>query len=224
MKLIIIGCEYAGTTTLAHAIDDWMYQVMGARFPLIHDHFKFPHTVGHPSQLTAAEQRQLLALSPRIKETIQRHNLYYHTPYRHAPETDFVVIGLHIEEAIYAQLYFGYGGVGERNDRAAVARQIEHRIMQYAPETVLVLVTASPDVIAKRMKQNSHQSQVLKEQDIELVLGRFEQEYRRSIIPSKLTLDTGVRSVRESVEEFAQIVDPYLTGHDRLRMLTSRIR
>ena len=224
MKLVIVGCEYAGTTTVANAIDDWMCQVMGARFPLIHDHFKFPHTVGHPSELTAAEQRQLLALSPRIKETIQRHNLYYHTPYQHAPETDVVVIGLHLEEAIYARLYFGYGGPGERNDRAAVARQIEHRIMKYAPETVLVLVKAVPEVIAKRMQQNPHQSQVLKEQDIELVLRRFEQEHRRSIIPSKLTLDTGVRSVSETVEEFAQMVDPYLTGYDRMRMLTSRIR
>ena len=42
MYLILAGCEYAGTTTLAHAINEWMQASMGAEFKLIHDHFKLP--------------------------------------------------------------------------------------------------------------------------------------------------------------------------------------
>ena len=42
MYLILTGCEYAGTTTLAHAINEWMQASMGAEFKLIHDHFKLP--------------------------------------------------------------------------------------------------------------------------------------------------------------------------------------
>ena len=56
MRLILIGCEYVGTTTPAYAIDHWMEATIGARFPLIHDHWKIPHTSGHPDDSTPAEQ------------------------------------------------------------------------------------------------------------------------------------------------------------------------
>ena len=58
MRLILTGCEYSGTTTLAHAINDWAEKVMGARFPLIHDHYKIPHVSGHPPNLTPEQQEQ----------------------------------------------------------------------------------------------------------------------------------------------------------------------
>jgi len=38
MYLILIGCEYAGTTTLAHAINEWTQESLGTEFKLIHDH------------------------------------------------------------------------------------------------------------------------------------------------------------------------------------------
>ena len=52
MRLILVGCEYVGTTKLANAIDDWMASSMGVRFSLIHDHWKIPHTSGHPDDST----------------------------------------------------------------------------------------------------------------------------------------------------------------------------
>ena len=61
MKLLIVGCEYAGTTTLAHAIDDWMAEAMGSRMRLIHDHWKIPYTVGHPANISEEEERQFLS-------------------------------------------------------------------------------------------------------------------------------------------------------------------
>ena len=52
MYLILAGCEYAGTTTLAHAINEWMQETMGTEFKLIHDHFKLPDTKPHGPDLT----------------------------------------------------------------------------------------------------------------------------------------------------------------------------
>ena len=80
MKLFLIGCEYSGTTTLAHAINEWTKKTMDKEFTLIHDHFKLPDTNPHGPALTEEEVAQFAALSPRLTEVIQRHNLYYHTP------------------------------------------------------------------------------------------------------------------------------------------------
>ena len=146
MKLLIVGCEYAGTTTLAHAIDDWMAEAMGSRMSLIHDHWKIPYTVGHPANISEEEERQFLALSPWLKDNVQRHNLYYHAPRQSSSGdgADKLVIGMHVDDAIYGPRYFGYGGPGEQFDRRDVSRKIEHLIVSYEPETVLVLVKASP--------------------------------------------------------------------------------
>ena len=80
MRLILIGCEYSGTTTLAHAINEWTKETMDKEFTLIHDHFKLPDTKPHGPELTEEEIAQFDALSPRLTEVIMRHNLYYHTP------------------------------------------------------------------------------------------------------------------------------------------------
>ena len=83
MKILLVGCEYSGTTTLAKAIFKWGEEQMGAEFGLFHDHWKIPNTSGHTledeaSRLTDEEQEQVQALSPKIKEMVQRHSLYYH--------------------------------------------------------------------------------------------------------------------------------------------------
>ena len=84
MKLILVGCEYSGTTTLALAVNEWMKETTGSDSRLIHDHWKIPHTSGHlPNDishfLTEEEQAQVLGLTPKLKEMHQRHSLYYHT-------------------------------------------------------------------------------------------------------------------------------------------------
>jgi hypothetical protein len=230
MKLLLVGCEYAGTTTLAHAIDDWMEQAMGTRLSLIHDHWKIPYTIGHSTdqtnqaEITEEEEKQFLALSSRLKDNVQRHNLYYHTPRQpsssHNP--DKMVIGMHIEDGIYGPHYFGYGLPGDRFDRRDVTKKIEHLIVTYESETVLVLVKASPEVIARRMKESPHRNGVLQEKDIEFILDRFEQEYRISLIANKITLDTSASSVERTVAEFVRKMEPYFGVADRLRMVSHR--
>jgi hypothetical protein len=218
MRLFLIGCEYSGTTTLAHAINEWTKETMDKEFTLIHDHFKLPDTKPHGPELTEEEIAQFDALSPRLTEVIMRHNLYYHTPAKPSSGEDFLGIGIHIEEGIYGPLYYGYGGPGELGDRQTIAKSLEQRILNYAPETVLILVKASPAVIAKRMKENPHKYPVVPEQDIPDVLQKFEEAYQNSPIRSKITLDTSTATIDETVAEFAEKIRPHLTESELMKL------
>ena len=53
MKLILIGSEYAGKTTLANEITTWLIETMGSG-RTFHDHFTIP-----PSELPEAEQERI---------------------------------------------------------------------------------------------------------------------------------------------------------------------
>ena len=46
---------------------------------------------------TPEEQQQILALSPKAKKMIQRHNMAYHTTPEALRSPDYLTIGLHIE-------------------------------------------------------------------------------------------------------------------------------
>jgi hypothetical protein len=218
MRLFFIGCEYAGTTTLAHAINAWGRDTLGIQFSSIHDHWKIPHVIGHPPDLTPEEQEQFLALTPKIKEAFQRHNLYYHTPTK-PDDLDYIIIGHYIEDTIYAQLYYNYGQEQQAGDRLIHSKNIENQILKYTPQIVLIHVKASPEVIARRMRENPHPHSLVPPQDIELVLRRFQEEFNRSIIPRKITLDTSTATVEESLAEFIEKIQPYLTQADQLRVL-----
>ena len=218
MRLFLIGCEYSGTTTLAHAINEWTKKTMGKEFTLIHDHFKLPDTKPHGPELTEEEIAQFDALSPRLTEVIMRHNLYYHTPAKPSSGEDFLGIGIHIEEGIYGPLYYGYGGPGELGDRQTIAKSLEQRILNYAPETVLILVKASPEVIAKRMKENPHRYPVVPEQDIPDVLQQFEDAHQNSSIRFKITLDTSTATIDETVAEFVEKIRPHLTEAELMKL------
>ncbi len=222
MYLILIGCEYAGTTTLAHAINEWTKESMGTEFKLIHDHYKLPDTKPHGIELTPDEITAFQRLSPRLTEVIQRHNLYYHTPWDSGADDNFLGIGLYFEELIYAPLYYGYGGRGEMGDRGLIARILEQRIVRFRPDAVLILVQAAPDVIRKRMAENLHAYPVVPDGDVEHIIQRFEEEYGNSLIRHKFTLDTSNATVSESVAEFVDKIHPYLTDGDLLRLALRR--
>ena len=142
MKLILIGCEYSGTTTLALAINEWMRETTGRGFGIIHDHWKIPHTSGHlptdtVSFLSEEEQMQVLTLSPKLKEMHQRHSLYYHTP-RGRSDGNKLIIGYHFDDSVYGQLYFEYGRPTDPHDRRLVGRRVEQTVLSHEPDTVLV--------------------------------------------------------------------------------------
>lgn len=219
MRLILVGCEYVGTTTLAHAIDDWMDQKMGVRFSLIHDHWKVPHTSGHPDDSTPEEQEWLLQATPKFKEMHQRHSLYYHVQAGTFDHDDGMVVGGAIEDGVYGPMFFGYGGPDHRLDRETVQHQWERTILKFTDETVLVHVTADSEVIKKRLNDDPHENMVISEGDIDRVKTRFAELVDWSIIPHKITLDNS-GPVEQTMAEFERKIEPLLTDHDRTRMST----
>ena len=213
MKLILVGCEYAGKTTLANEIVKWIDSTLGGARGF-HDHFTIPS-----NELTAEDRDQFMALSPRLKEMFQRYIIEYHLQPAFYNDPDHNMTGFHIEEAVYAPLYYGYGGKGEYAERTTMARAAEKTIMEEAPDTVLILIKASAAVVAQRMRENPQPRGVLQEKDIEYVLQRFEEEHQASLIRRKFILDTTTATVEETLAEFADQIEPYLTDTDRLRML-----
>ena len=172
MRLIIAGCEYSGTTTLSQTFGDWGAANMeGGRWGPneYHDHWKLPHVSNfsppapdevanvvacYPDTkygdytrtgLNHEEQAQIMALSPKLKEMLQRYHLQYHLHPSFYAQDDHIMVGAHIDEGIFGPIYFGYGGGGQYADRRPSMRHYEEQILGLAPDTILVLVTASAD-------------------------------------------------------------------------------
>jgi len=217
MRLILVGCEYVGTTTLAHANDDWMDANMGVRFSLIHDHWKIPHTSGHPDDTTPEEQEWLLAATPKMKEMHQRHSLYYHAQAGTFTHDDGMVIGGAIEDGVYGPMFFGYGGPDHRLNRETVQHQWENTYLHFTDETVLVHVMADSDVIARRLRDDPHENGIISESDIERVKQRFAELVDWSVLPKKISVDNS-GSIEDTLSEFVSKIEPYLTELDRSRM------
>ena len=221
MRLIITGCEYTGKTTLANGIAKWIEETLGPPIPQgmppFHDHFTFPD-IAH-GELTEEEYEQVRALSPRLKAMIQNHQILYHMNPAFYADHDNIMVGFHIEDAVYGPLYYGYGDDGSRS---AIARSIENHIMEVARDTVLILLKASPETISKRLKESPHPLGVLREQDIENVLARFAEECASSTLRYRLTYDTTETSIDETLQQFAKDIGPHLSERDRSRLLAHR--
>ena len=247
MHLIMVGCEYAGTTTLGTAISKWAEANFGGNFGF-HDHWKIPH-ISHPPGKSAEENdkayadwlagkgedptrmglsedevKQFMALSPKLKESYQRFHMEYHVSDSFYGDAHHNQIGFHIDEAVYAPLYYGYGGPGEYADRQWYARHIEQTVLRHAPDTILVLVKASPDIIRKRMKAAPHRHSLLQDKDIETVLAKFDEQFGQSFIRQKVSIDTSNASVEQSLVEFVDKVEPFITQADRLRMMDRMLK
>ena len=232
MQLVLIGCEYAGTTTLARSVFDWVNANLDGGMPFFHDHWKLPFTSGHqehdaPLAPTAEEQEQVLGLSPKLKEMYNRYSLYYHARPSSFRRADYVAVGLHIEESIYGPLYWGYGIKGTWPvgvERRVVQGLVEKELLLHAPDLVLALVKASPDLIRRRMAEDPHPHQVVPNKDIEMVSARFEEEFERSAITNKLTVDTSADTVEQSLASLLEQYDPFLNDADKLRIVVKKMK
>ena len=67
MRLILIGSEYVGKTTLGKEIATWWMAHTGALHAVFHDHFVVPHLV-HVDDKTEAEEAQIAELIPSLLE------------------------------------------------------------------------------------------------------------------------------------------------------------
>lgn len=174
MRVIVVGCEYTGVTTLIEGLMDW-----GHERDMNHhldDHFTIPDR-----QHLAPEDRETMAnLSPALKERFQRMQLVYHIRLMH--RFDHILLGgFHIEEAIYGPLYYYPGGA------ASEIRQYEEEMPKNA---ILVHLTASAEMIQRRMEANLHEYSLIKTEDIPMLLDRFQEEFDASLIPNKIQIDT----------------------------------
>ena len=234
MRLIIIGCEYTGKATLAANISRWMIETMGESLVRWHDHFVVPRLDRH-TIITAAgsgavigkdehdlntdeDEEQIMSLRPNVLEQLQRHNVWRHMHPGLLGADDVLFINFYYAEAVYAPLYYGYGAPGTFADRSARAREWDSELAPYAPDMVLVHVTADPATVAERMARSPRIRGILKEQDIPLVLDRFREEYEASSIKHKLALDTTGSTPHETLGQFLDGIRPHLTETDLRRM------
>ena len=168
MNLIIVGCEYAGKTTLANEIVEWTNRTMGGG-RTFHDHFSIPSP-----ELTPEGQEQMLAASVEIKEMFQRYMIQYHMNHSFYSDSDHNMVGFHIENYIYGELYYGFDTAYQ--DR--VFAHEERELMREAPHSILLLLKASPEVIRQRMKDNPHEYQVVQDGDVEDRAGALRGAFR----------------------------------------------
>jgi hypothetical protein len=206
MRLIVVGCEYTGVTTLIEGLMAW-----GDQHGIHHhldDHFAIPDS----QHLTLEESQAMLALPPVLKERFQRFQLVYHVRLLHRYQ-HILLGGFHIEEAVYGPLYY-YPGVSTAG------------IREYEPDmpedTILVHLKARPDVIASRLSAHPHEHTVIAEADIPMLLERFEEEYRASWLHHKFQIDTSDLSPEDLLQTFLDRSVPYLNSRDALtRMMGS---
>ena len=106
---------------------------------------------------------------------------------------------------------------------------MDAQVNELLPGMVLVLMKASPESIRRRVQEGEspfpsrHVDTLFQEKDTEVVLGRFEEEYERSLIPRKFVLDTTDASIEESMAEFKRQMKTHITSEDRLRFLSREI-
>ena len=238
MRLLVIGCEYAGKTTLAQKVSRWMIEEMGVSHVRWHNHYVVPHLDRHlivraredPSTVvsgkkdadlnTEEDEKQMMTLAPSLLEQFQRHMIWRHLhPDMYRGPDDALTINGHYADAVYAPLYYGYGEPGSFADRRQRARAWDCELMSLAPDTVLVMVKASAEVIRRRMRQSPRPRCVVRDRDVELVLDRFQEEYDSSLITRRFALDTTAAPVKETFHEFLRKMWPHLTQVDLLRLV-----
>ena len=104
---------------------------------------------------------------------------------------DFLMIDFYYGDAVYAPLYYGYGGSDDAfSDRRKRAREWDTEVMMQAPDTVLVLLRASAEAVRRRMSLNPHPGSILRTDNVPIVLRRFDEEYADSQIERRFALDT----------------------------------
>jgi hypothetical protein len=168
----------------------------------------------------------MLALNPGLMEHYQRYQIFNKLTPGYVEMADLFLIDWYYSDAVYAPLYYGYGGTGQYADRRLMARSLDADVLSLMPDMVLVLVKASPEVIRRRVIEarspfpGRHKDTLFQAEDTETVLERFEEEYERTLFSRKFVLDTTSATAEESLSEFIRQIKPFITADDRLRLLS----
>jgi thymidylate kinase len=207
MRLIIIGCEYTGKSTLLNSLAQW------GRKQGIHFHLDDHFTIPGEQHLGEEDKKAMVNLTPTLKERFQRFQVYYHIDVAHKNQ-NIILVGFHIEEVIYGPLYY------YPSHQVGYAREVEEKMPS---DTILILLTASPEVIAKRMEERPHEYNVIKKEDIPTLLNRFSEEFNRSLIQKKFRIDTSNLTPEDLFEQFMSSVVNHLSAEELLRMLVRKM-
>ena len=229
MRFIIIGCAYAGKTTLAVEISKWMIREHGRPFARWHNHFIAPHLERHlvvnrgaadrfdvvreetPDRDPDAMVAQFRSMAPAMLESFSRHMIWHHLhPSMFHDDPDCLFIDFYYGDAVYAPLYYGYGEPGSFADRDRRARAWDGHVAQLAPDTVLVLVRASASVIRERMRLAPRPESFLQDGHVERVLAEFERQYANALIPRRIAVDTSSGCANAAFDSFLSQMAPHL--------------
>jgi hypothetical protein len=204
MRVMVVGCEYSGVSTLIDGIDRW--GLARGIYHHLDDHFTIPDAF----HLTEEEQAGMLGMLPAIKERFQRFQIVYHVHLMHKFE-HVLMGGFYIEEMVYGPRYY-YPGK---------QIQIREYEVDLPRDTILVHLHARPEVIRKRMADAPHPHSLVPAGDVEIVLNQFREEVRASWIPRKFEIDTSDLSPDQLLQAFLGGSVPHLNATDgNTRLLT----
>jgi len=171
------------------------------------DHFTIPD-----ASLPKKDRDVMLTLSPEFKERFQRFQMVYHIRILRVFR-DAIEVGFYSEDAVYGPLYYGY-----KPDFLAI-RHMRELEKELPSNTILVLLTASQEAIEKRMEEAHHEYQVIKKEDVPLLLAKFEEEFRASTIHAKIRIDTTNLTPEQILKEFLTQARPHLNSGDLIRIM-----
>ena len=199
MRLIVVGCEYSGVSTLIDKLYTW------GNGRGIHHHLDDHFTIPDAYHLDEEEQQGFLDMLPAIKERFQRFQIVYHVRLMH--KFDHILLGgFHIEEIVYGPKYY-YPG-------------LNIAIREYEPDmpddTLLVHLHAEPEVIQQRMRLKPHPHQLVQPDDVPVILEQFEKEVAKSWIKRKFAIDTSDLTDTQLLDTFLERSVPYLNERDML--------
>ncbi|HVY21059.1 MAG TPA: hypothetical protein VHA70_13410 [Bauldia sp.] len=230
IRLIITGSDYAGKRSVAVELSKWLIANSHEREVRWHSHFVSARANTHlvvsvddrgvfgaaemmdGAEFDDGDVSQVKTMRPNVLEQFRRHMIWRHFAPDMYRDPHHLLIDWYYAEAVYAPLYYGYGEDGTFSDRRRRAREWDAEALRLDRQTALLLVEASPEQIRARMTRDPDPHCPLRQQDVELVLGRFAQEYENSLIPNRLRLDTShatpADTGRQLVEWLRQIPAP----------------
>ena len=228
MFIILVGCEYSGTSTISRSLKSELKKSFGSEFD-IHDHWKIPNIECYPQyskqyMLNETDKSQISQFTPKLKEMLQRQSLVYHLP---EPKVtiDKIYAGYHFDDTVYAPVYFDYGGPKEPQGgpRTKYARYIEKEIIKSYPNTILIHLTASKKSILERMKNEPHENQIIAKDDIDFINEQFQSEFDKSLLQNKLTIDTTGQSIKQTTSVVMDGILNYSSPEDSARLRINKL-
>ena len=109
----------------------------------------------------------------------------YHIRLLHQFE-HILLCGFHIEEMIYGPKYY-YPELGiDEAGKARHTREYEVEEGGIPKDTILVHMTARPDVILRRMEEAPHPHTLIQREDVPELLDAFKREFDQSWMANKL--------------------------------------